>query len=147
MDTPQKTPLERRIDTINSRYEATQEINPITKQEYKTLTSKASWFYDPLQAHLKAMEKRNPSENEHKQDVLKSFEDFVHYLARARMYDTDQILISRVSQKGDMRKKYVDIKVLEQTFLIDTLKNLELDYKYFPINNKFIDLKFPKPNY
>jgi hypothetical protein len=131
-----KTPLERRIDTINSRYEATQEINPITKQGYKTLASKANWFYDPLQAHLKAMEKRTPSENEHKQDILKSFEDTVHYLARARMYDRDEILIYRVPQKGDIKKKaFICNNPLFYNYLIlSNIPNIHDSTPKWPVN-------------
>lgn len=78
---------ERRIESMNRRIEASQTINPVTGQQYLDFNyPKVRRLEDPIQAHLRAMEERNPSANEHKQGFLKDIGDRLSLIGRALEY-------------------------------------------------------------
>ncbi len=91
---------ESRIRRINSRFEATQTINPVTGQpyleEYMNPT-KVKRLEDPLQAHLRAMEERKPSANKHRRGLLENIAGRLSLIDRALQYKKGLILIYKVS--------------------------------------------------
>jgi len=95
---------ERRARNINNRKEATQTINPITGQLYLNFDyPKVGRLEDPIQAHLRAMEERNPSANEHRQVFLKTLIDRLSLIYRAFQYRNGEIGIFK---KGGLERYY-----------------------------------------
>ena|SRR3989344_4733023 len=100
------SPKERRNHYMNSRIEATQVINPITGQPYlDDKYSKVKRLEDPLQAHLRMMEERNPSEKNHEPRFLKSFTDRLHFIDRALQYRKEFHIFKAIPTKNE--KDYV----------------------------------------
>ena len=99
---------EKRIENMNNRVEATQTINPITGLEYLNFDyPKVGKFEDPIQAHLRAMEERNPSTSEHKQGLLKTLIDRLSFINRGLQYKkSDEIEIFKVGRK-DKKEIYI----------------------------------------
>lgn len=113
-----RTPQEKKIYSINSRREATQEINPITgkkvyisndllnngigtfygsnQSNYKV---KVGRFEDPIQAHLRVMEDLNPSSQLPETGLIKSIGDRFSLLNRALQYRNGSQHIWRESKE------------------------------------------------
>ena len=63
---------------------------------------------DPIQAHLRAMEDRNPSERNHKQGFLKNLADMLYFIDRALEYRKEFHIfkISPIKNEKDYRNLY-----------------------------------------
>ena len=126
---PKKSAKERRTDNINSRIEATQLINPITSKPY--LDNKYPKFpklrrlEDPIQAHLRTMEERNPSANEHKQGFFKSIGDRLSLIGRALQY-REYFHIFKVTDRYNNKKP---ISLIKKDNLENIIKNYDFDKK------------------
>ncbi len=94
--------IDKLQESMNNRLEATQTINPITSQQYLKYTYMAipemGVLEDPIQAHLKAMEVRDPSTNEHRQGLLKNLADRLYLIDRALQYRRGESGIFKTSQ-------------------------------------------------
>ncbi len=108
----QKT-KERRIQEQNRRLETTQTINPLTGKPYlQERNLRTRRLEDPIQAHLRVMEAENPSENLHKQGLLKELADRLYLFDRAIHY-----------HRGDsgIYKEYATDKSFYKYNLVDIL--------------------------
>ncbi len=86
-----------------------QTINPITGQGYNTIgygdsakrISCRKYLDDPLQAHLREMEMRNPSESIDNRSLVRKVGDWLHYVGRAiECQDLDNdFYISKAQEK------------------------------------------------
>ena len=140
-----KIPIQRRIDKMNSRIEATQEINPITgKPVYITsdfrdngsglfkgvseshYDAEIGRFEDPIQAHLRVMEEINPSSYVPKSSLVRTIGDRLTLLDRAQKhrYGGKGHIFSK---KYDDRKKKYDNKILN--FIKPNLEKYLIDLK------------------
>lgn len=122
----EKSAKERRIDNINNRIEATQTINPITGEPYLDYNSpKVKRLEDPIQAHFRMMEERNPSSNEHKQGFLKDIACRLSLVDRALQYWTDFHIFKTNPRDNNKKPLYDNIyKLIDESKLEDSIKKI-----------------------
>lgn len=126
-----RTLIEKREDALNKRKEATQLTNPTTGNPVYIsndlrdngsgvfygpnqidYTVNVERFEDPIQAHLRAMEEREPSLNEHKQGCFsKQLGDRLTLVDRALQYRNGTQHIWR-ERKGERQIKF-KVNILE----------------------------------
>ena len=123
---------EKRTKNMNTRVEATQTINPVTGLEYLNFDyPQCGRFEDPIQAHLRVMEEKNPSTNEHKQRLLKTLIDRLSFIDRTLQYRKGDIALFKIGKKDNKEFYVLDSK--NTLYLL--LKEYPLRYEFYSLND------------